>query len=205
MMKQSNPSYGQNWYAYLQQQAAQIQQIERQMIALQTELNQLKENPGTRIDRIEYKFDQLKIERLDGTLNIGLNPADPDNLENFEISKQSPDIGMGMLQQELHSQLMQQTRQIVDAYLNEEAPLLLEQLENRYESKLDDTNRQHIIEDIRKQIDSRIRYYVKHVKPDDSLSPKEHAERLADYVKQDVTRAIEHFLKTIPEKGADHE
>lgn len=57
-MKQSNP---QNWYVYLQQQAAQIQRLESQIAVLHSELNQLKENPGTRIDRIEYKFDQLKI------------------------------------------------------------------------------------------------------------------------------------------------
>ncbi|MGN9866103.1 spore germination protein GerPC [Bacillus swezeyi] len=204
-MKQNNPSYTQNWSSYLQQQAVQIERLERQMAAIQLELNQLKENPGTRIDRIEYKFDQLKIERLDGTLNIGLNPADPDSVENFEIAQQQPDIGT--LQQELGSQLMQQTRQIVDAYLNEETPLLLEQLEDRYDSKLDDTNRQHIIEDIRKQIDSRIRYYVKHVKPNDSISPREHAERLADYVKEDIARAIEHFLQSIPDemKGNENE
>lgn len=142
---------------------------------------------------------------MDGTLNIGLNPADPDNVENFEISQQPP--GIGMLQQELDSQLMQQTRQLVDAYLNEETPRLLEQLEDRYDSKLDDTNRHHIIEDIRKQIDSRIRYYVKHVKPDGNIQPREHAERLADYVKRDIARAIEHFLKSIPDemKGNENE
>jgi hypothetical protein len=31
--------------------------LERRMAVLQAELNNLKENPGTRIDRIEYKFD----------------------------------------------------------------------------------------------------------------------------------------------------
>lgn len=202
-MQQNNPSYSQNWYSYVQQQAALIENLERRMAVLQAELNNLKENPGTRIDRIEYKFDQLKIERLEGTLNIGLNPTDPDQVENFEISQQPP--GIGMLQQELDGQLMQQTRQLVDAYLNEETPRLLEQLEDRYDSKLDDTNRHHIIEDIRKQIDSRIRYYVKHVQPDENIQPREHAERLADYVKRDIVRAIEHFLKSIPDEMKGNE
>ncbi|MFC1285690.1 spore germination protein GerPC [Bacillus paralicheniformis] len=202
-MQQNNPSYSQNWYSYVQQQAALIENLERRMAVLQAELNNLKENPGTRIDRIEYKFDQLKIERLEGTLNIGLNPTDPEQVENFEISQQPP--GIGMLQQELDGQLMQQTRQLVDAYLNEETPHLLEQLEDRYDSKLDDTNRHHIIEDIRKQIDSRIRYYVKHVQPDENIQPREHAERLADYVKRDIARAIEHFLKSIPDEMKGNE
>ena len=42
-------------------------------------MNSLKEAPSTKIDRIEYKFDQLKIETLEGTLNIGLNPLSPDH------------------------------------------------------------------------------------------------------------------------------
>lgn len=59
------------------------------MIAIQTELNRMKENPGTRIDRVEYKFDQLKIERLEGTLNIGLNPAEQEQVENFQIGQRA--------------------------------------------------------------------------------------------------------------------
>ncbi|MDA1475973.1 spore germination protein GerPC [Bacillus changyiensis] len=200
-----NPSYTHSWSDYFQQQTTKIQQLERQLAALQKELIRIREQPRTRIDRIEYKFDQLKIEKLDGTLNIGLNPLDPDGVENFEISQQKP--GIGKLQQELDSQLLQQTRQLIDAYFNEEMPLLLEQLEDRYDSKLDDSNRYHMIEDIRKQIDSRIRYYAQHLKQEESASPKEHADRLAQYVKQDITRTIEHFLKSLPEemKGNENE
>src|SRR5690606_9664981 len=42
---------------------------------LQTELTELKEQKGVHIGRLEYKFDQLKVETLEGTLNIGLTPA----------------------------------------------------------------------------------------------------------------------------------
>ena len=204
-MNQQHPPYSQNIYSYLQQQAAQIQQLERQISVIQAELNSLKENPGTRIDRVEYKFDQLKIERLEGTLNIGLNPADQEHVENFEIGQHPPEIGM--LQQEMNGQLIQHARQLVAAYLNEEIPHHLEQLETRYDSKLDDTNRHHIIEDIRKQVDSRIRYYAKHVKTEESASPREQAEKLAEHVKRDIIRAIEHFLKAIPDemKGNENE
>ncbi|ATH95001.1 spore gernimation protein GerPC [Bacillus glycinifermentans] len=202
-MNQMNPSYSQNVYGVLQQQAAQIQQLERQMIAIQTELNRMKENPGTRIDRVEYKFDQLKIERLEGTLNIGLNPAEQEQIENFQIGQQPPEIGM--LQKEMDGQLLQHARLLVDAYLNEEIPHHLEQLESRYDSKLDETNRHHIIEDIRKQIDSRLRYYAKHLKPGEFGNPREHAEKLAEHVKRDIIRAIEHFLQAIPDEMKGNE
>ena len=34
---------------------------------------------------MEYKFDQLKVETLEGTLNIGLNPSDLQGIEDFSV------------------------------------------------------------------------------------------------------------------------
>ena len=36
---------------------------------------------------MEYKFDQLKVETLEGTLNIGLNPSDLQGIEDFSVPK----------------------------------------------------------------------------------------------------------------------
>lgn len=47
----------------------------------------IKDKPTTNIERIDYQFDQLKIERLEGTLNIGLNPSDPNSVQNFEVGQ----------------------------------------------------------------------------------------------------------------------
>lgn len=162
MYDQSVSSYLQNLNSFVQQQAVKIQQLERELKEIQSSMENMKQRPATNIERVEYKFDQLKIERLEGTLNIGLNPTDPEGVQNFEVSQTPP--GIGIMQQEQSAQLMQQIRQNVDMYLSEDIPSVLEQLENQYESRLDDTNRHHIIEDIRKQMDSRIRYYVSHIK-----------------------------------------
>ncbi len=71
----------QDIYTYLHQlqQALQAQQatilnLEDQVRQLQEELNELKSRPSSSIGKVEYKFDQLKVENLNGTLNIGLNP-----------------------------------------------------------------------------------------------------------------------------------
>ena len=50
-------------------------------------IKELGEQPPIKIDKIEYKFEQLKIDSLDGTLNIGLNPLTPDNLEDIIINE----------------------------------------------------------------------------------------------------------------------
>ncbi|MCY8857235.1 spore germination protein GerPC [Bacillus atrophaeus] len=196
MYDQSVSSYLQNLNSFVQQQAVKIQQLERELKEIQSSMENMKQRPATNIERVEYKFDQLKIERLEGTLNIGLNPTDPEGVQNFEVSQTPP--GIGIMQQEQSAQLMQQIRQNVDMYLSEDIPSVLEQLENQYESRLDDTNRHHIIEDIRKQMDSRIRYYVSHIKKEENMPPAQYAEQIAEHVKRDIIRAIEHFIEHIP-------
>ena len=69
-----------NFYAILQrmqqsieQQNHRIKMLEDMIDDLTDNYNELSKTPKTNIEKIEYKFDQLKIERLDGTLNIGLN------------------------------------------------------------------------------------------------------------------------------------
>ncbi|MGE6630915.1 spore germination protein GerPC [Bacillus sp. NPDC077027] len=183
-------------YGIIQKQTQQIMMLEKRLNDLQQEMQMIRDKPTTNIERIDYKFDQLKIERLEGTLNIGLNPSDPNSVQNFEVSQTAP--GVGMMQQEIADQFLDQTRQLVDAFLNDEAPELLEELEQRYEGSLDDSNKHHIIEDIRKQIDSRIKYYAAQLPKNEDMTPKQRAEQIAEYVKHDIKRAIEHFLAHIP-------
>ena len=40
------------------------------------------------LNELEYKFDQLKVETLEGTLNIGLNPTDLQGIEDFSVPTQ---------------------------------------------------------------------------------------------------------------------
>lgn len=63
----------------LQQQIVQLQQ---QYEALQTQVNQTSAKPTYNIERLEYHFDQLKVQRLDGTLNIGMAPPGGSSLQD---------------------------------------------------------------------------------------------------------------------------
>ncbi|MCY9431320.1 spore germination protein GerPC, partial [Bacillus spizizenii] len=51
---------------------------------------------------------------------------------------------------------------------------------------------------IRKQMDSRIHYYMSHIKKEENTPPAQYAEHIAEHVKRDVIRAVEHFLEHIP-------
>ena len=70
----------------IQLQEQCIQNLEQKISMLQTEIEELKARPYTKIDNIEYKFDQLKVEKLNGTLNIGLNPFSKEAVEDFSVT-----------------------------------------------------------------------------------------------------------------------
>lgn len=96
-------------YGIIQKHSQQIMMLEKRLNELQQEIQMIKDKPTTNIERIDYQFDQLKIERLEGTLNIGLNPSDPNSVQNFEVG-QTTTPGIGMMQQEMAGQFFNQTR-----------------------------------------------------------------------------------------------
>jgi spore germination protein PC len=89
------PEYFRQLQAYLQWQTERIAELQRTVASLQSELAAVKEQKGVRIDKIEYSFDQLKVERLDGTLNIGITPGGLPSIEEFTVNGQPATAGTG--------------------------------------------------------------------------------------------------------------
>ncbi|MGG1517689.1 spore germination protein GerPC [Paenibacillus oryzisoli] len=56
----------------------------------QEDLKALKEEKRFHIDKIEYNFDQLKVEKLDGTLTIGISPGTLDQIDDFAVNGSNP-------------------------------------------------------------------------------------------------------------------
>ena len=81
-------SYSIQLQRYLEAQDKRILQLEQEIKHLTEEISLLKNKPPIHVEKIEYKFDQLKVESLDGTLNIGLNPNDLNNIDEFAINNQ---------------------------------------------------------------------------------------------------------------------
>lgn len=71
----------------IQRQEEKIRELIDQQAVFQQEMEKLKNEPSINIERIDYQFDQLKIERLEGTLNIGINPNDLKDLDEFSIGQ----------------------------------------------------------------------------------------------------------------------
>jgi spore germination protein PC len=189
-------NYLQQLQQYIQQQNQTIQQLNEAIRKLKSDVEKIKKQPYTNIEKIEYKFDQLKVEHLDGTLNIGLNPTDPGQIDNFDV--QQGGMNVNGVHQQLREQLFQQCSEDVSQFLNEDCVRLIEQAEHQYDLRLDDPHRKHIIEDIRKQIDSRIQYYIngQPLTEQDSLLDKK--QDILRQVKKDVENSIHHFLNHLP-------
>ena len=76
----------QQLYDYVKWQHQEITNLKASMAELSKEIQKLKDKPSVTVERLEYKFDQLKVETLEGTLNIGLNPSDLNNIDDLSVT-----------------------------------------------------------------------------------------------------------------------
>ncbi|AZB42283.1 spore gernimation protein GerPC [Bacillus sp. FJAT-42376] len=194
--------YGNDMGSYLQQlctciqsQANKIQQLEAMIQKMSDDLQALKNMPSTNIEKIEYKFDQLKVETLEGTLNIGLNPTDPEPIENFEVIQKGQQVGK--LEREVNGETYAIALDQLNTYLTEECIHMLEIQEQRHSRKLNEEQRKMVIDDIRKQIDTRVQYYLKTANFQEG-DPEAQADQITERVKEEIAQSVDHFIKYLP-------
>jgi spore germination protein PC len=178
----------------LQAQENRIAILEQTIQKLQEEMKQLKDKPSIRVDKIEYKFDQLKVETLDGTLNIGLNPSDLANIEDFAVENQS-------LKTPIHPKAqMQRSMKIEEAvyqYLESELPELFKETQNQLNIKLDDSYLDFIKQDILKQLPARIDYHIQNTRVHEGEQNTE--DTIIQLIKQEIRKGILIFINHLPE------
>ncbi|CAI8834962.1 spore germination protein GerPC [Bacillus sp. IT-79MI2] len=191
--------YLQQFQQVLQKQQETIHALEEQVRTLKEELDELKGRPSSSIGKVEYKFDQLKVENLNGTLNIGLNPfaTKGQQIEDFEVDTETlkvnpetqttPDFYQGIIQ-EMHR------------YLDEEAYSRILHFEQEQRTPLDDMYRQMMIDDIKKQMEHRLPYYLSQVQPyeDITSNPEYMKDVIIQAMKQDIDKAFLSFIQHIP-------
>jgi spore germination protein PC len=235
--------------AYIEMQKKRIDTLEQTVTKLQTDLSALKNQKGVHIDKIEYKFDQLKVEKLDGTLTIGISPSLLDNIDDltvngasmgkyagadasafFQGQGQMQGQGQGISQWQGIGQrpqgqeqsqgqgtgnqgqdqgkgstsgfgIQQEISSGIEQYLQYGVQADMQNLENKYQYPLDEDYKALIIDDIRKQLDTRIQHYVNQYR---SVGFKEPMEAVTTSIfektKQDIISAIESYISSLPRK-----
>ena len=109
---------------------------------------------------MEYKFDQLKVENLNGTLNIGLNPfsAKGQQIEDFQVDTETLKVNP---ETDTNPDFYQSILQEMHRYLDEEAYNRILHFEQEERTPLDEMYRQMMVDDIKNRwsIDSLITYH----------------------------------------------
>jgi spore germination protein PC len=180
----------------LQSQENRIAALEQTIQKLQEQLKQLKDKPNIQVEKIEYKFDQLKVETLDGTLNIGLNPSDLANIEDFAVQNQS-------LNTPIHPKAqMQRSMKIEESiyqYLETELPVVFKETQNQLNVQLDDSYLDFIKQDIMKQLPTRIDYHVQNTAANKREGGQSTVESIIELLKQEISKGILIFINHLPD------
>jgi spore germination protein PC len=210
----------------LRHQQEQIAHLQQRIEMLMSQVKAADAKPTYHIDRIEYKFDQLKIERLDGTLNIGIQPSGDGegDIDQFIVQQANkgafgpkgaeagaggsgtgdgepgslsskpnvfPSAGPASMQAPPPFGTIQ-TR--VNEYMDEKAPVALVNLEHELNTPLDPYHRRIIIEDIRRQTPTRIRFYMQQAAQAADVAEAD-SSSLEDQVTAKTIRDVEMAMK----------
>jgi len=174
------------WMQRLYQTELRLQQLTEKMQEVQKQLDEVKSKPPL---HVEYHFDQLKVNRLEGTLNVGMSPPGMPGIESFETPDPAcwkPDAGPV---DESETQLRGLQREM-NAFMDQEAADALVSLERQYGIPLDEEHRRKVLQDVKNQINERVRYYAK-TAPYPAQGTEEERQKWAASVKDKTKRDIQ--------------
>ena len=181
----------------LERQEQAICKLEEDMKRLKEELTETKQQAPIRVDRIEYKFDQLKVERLEGTLNIGLTPSDLEKIDELAINQ----VPSGPFLFPERDEFVHQLTSEILLDINNNKDEIFRRAEKIYEQKADDTLRSFIMEDLARQLPQRIHHYLDQTPPHNRTEQKIPAirEQISEVLKTDIENAIIRFIEVYPD------
>lgn len=189
----------QQLYQYIQYQQKKISQFEKTIETLQSDIQTIKEQPPINVERIEYKFDQLKIEHLDGTLSIGINPTDLKNaIDELEIPNQPNQSAQESF---LHQpQFKENLKARLDQYVSKNLNAVIQDTEVQLGTKLDQNYIDFIINDIHNQIPQKVDYYVNLLANQNlgNISKDELLNQAFLKMKADIDQAVFMFVSKLP-------
>lgn len=198
-MSQELYTYIRQMHHFVQMQQKRINHLEKTLKEIKLEIEQLNKRPPVHVDNIEYKFDQLKVETLDGTLNIGLNPSDLGDIDSLEVDnqKQSPSLSP--------KKKMESTMKLEDSlyrYLDSDLNSLVKEYGSQAGVEVNEDFITFIKEDIKKQLPSRINEYLKKYKTQDRSDEAIQfmLEQVEKQIKDDIGNAVLAFLNNLPKR-----
>lgn len=183
----------------MEHQSKKIAKLEEMVLSLQQDLATLKDRPPVQIGTIEYKFDQLKVETLEGTLNIGLNPTDIGGIDDFTVDQQAVNVPIPP------KQLFKRTIEVENTlyhYLETDLEDIYRDAQMKLGIAVDDSYFTFIKEDIKKQLSGRVATHLKELpstKRGTEYIPEEVNEQIINSLKIEIQNGVYLFLKNLPD------
>lgn len=191
-------SYFHQLNEYLKRQTERIRYLESRIELIAQELESLKRQRGVTIERIEYKFDQLKVETLEGTLNVGLSPSGLGAQSLDDATAGGKVIETNTARSESFARIQ---RQVYD-YLRQSCPEELANLEATYGVELGPDFSDFVIGDLQGQAAQRIEYYLDTmVDPKQPILTQEQELKITDKVIGDIRLAMEQYIIKMNQQG----
>lgn len=193
--------YLQQLRAVIENQQKKVTELEEVIRTMESDLEKIKKEPRMSVGRVEYKFDQLKIEQLDGTLNIGLTPKNGEELmDDFSVNGEDindPDVEMGQ-----NIAIKNRITTAMNQYLRDGIFDDIRAIEQRLQYHLTEAYEKFIIDDIRKQLSDRVNYFIRQIPPEQWEKEPEQSERLViERMRADIIKAIENFINNLKMGG----
>lgn len=189
-------SHIQQLYQYIQYQQKKLSHFEKKIESLSKDIQMLKDKPPINVERLEYKFDQLKIEKLDGTLNIGVNPADLNNIEDIEVPT-PPFQQNAVANPAFRQNLLDRVKQ----YIDKDVLAVIRETEAQLGFKLDHQYRDFIINDLQKQLPQRVDYFINLIAGENqgNISDDKLLNQAFIRMKADIDQAVYMFVSQLPQ------
>lgn len=181
----------------VENQTKQISTLEELVKLMQKEIVQLKEKPSMNIERIEYKFDQLKVETLEGTLNIGLTPGSSGEIEDFIVTQNNLEVPVPKRNQNLAKGIEEDLRE----YLDKNGEAKIKQIAKQHGRILEDHYYDFMIQDVNKQLPSRVNHTLNTITAE-AVQKGYNDEKIKEITTQqlqgDMEKAFAAFIQSLP-------
>lgn len=177
--------YFQELYDLYHRQNDEIQTLKKQIAEME---NTLSSMPGRGVENIEYKFDQLKIENLNGTLHIGLSPENLEDIEDLQTLKQA--AGKPIIPAST-----QRTSTEITNYLHRFGPQIIHDISEKHRYPIDQGYASLILQDIEKQFPARIAYHSEQAKEKGNTDDQAMHQYVMKALKKEIADSIENYVK----------